>query len=453
MAGDFFESPRGLDANFAAGTPAARSKAPSSPSAGGSFGLDDLMSQSLGGIAGGSMSSSQKGPSMMATATSSRGGSAGDLSHGGSQAGGDADDILGAMFGTISGSETASPRGMTPVSGSVPNDMDAFDVFASGTAGNTGEENSSADISGGEGDFATDLERVVERARSKTSGSSRLSSVTRAEPVVDGFAGFDDLLSPGPGSMPKASVGGSGPASSGPSSSAPGGDSLEDLLGVGTSSKKPAGAAGMSLGDELDGLFGAPSVPSGQPPAVIDDMFGPMMGSGGVSSSGVATTIAGKVTLDEIEYDGSDDEQEGDTEERTAARKKRHDRVRAAMQAKLQEKRDREIAAVAEQAERQVLKDLIGAEIDEWLRQNQGNIRTMLAKLGDVLWENHGYKAPGLNELIEANSVKKAYHKALIIIHPDKVRQKGGSTDQCYIADRVFDQVRDAYKAMCEKEM
>ena len=77
----------------------------------------------------------------------------------------------------------------------------------------------------------------------------------------------------------------------------------------------------------------------------------------------------------------------------------------------------------------------------------------MLAKLGDVLWENHGYKAPSLNELIEANSVKKAYHKALIIIHPDKVRQKGGSTDQCYIADRVFDQVRDAYKAMCEKEM
>lgn len=452
MAGDFFESPRSLDANFAAGTLAAKSKAPSSPSAGISFGLDDLMSQSLGGIAGGSMSISQKGPSMMATATSSRGGSAGDLSHGGSQAEGDADDILGAMFGTNSGSETASPRGMTPVSGSVPNDMDAFDVFASGTAGNTGEENSSANMSGGEGDCATDLERAVERARSKTSGSSRLSSVTRAEPVVDGFAGFDDLLSPGPGSMPKASVGGSGPASSGPSSSAPGRDSLEDLLGVGTSSKKPAGAAGISLGDELDGLFGGPSVPSGQP-AVIDDMFGPMMGSGGVSSSGVATTIAGKVTLDEIEYDGSDDEQEGDTEERTTARKKRHDRVRAAMQAKLQEKRDREIAAVAEQAERQVLKDLIGAEIDEWLRQNQGNIRTMLAKLGDVLWENHGYKAPDLNELIEANSVKKAYHKALIIIHPDKVRQKGGSTDQCYIADRVFDQVRDAYKAMCEKEM
>ena len=72
---------------------------------------------------------------------------------------------------------------------------------------------------------------------------------------------------------------------------------MEDLLGVRASSKKPAGGT-MSLGDELDGLFGAPSVPSGQyepvhEPAVIDDMFGPMMGNGGATSAGVATTISG----------------------------------------------------------------------------------------------------------------------------------------------------------------
>ena len=53
---------------------------------------------------------------------------------------------------------------------------------------------------------------------------------------------------------------------------------------------------------------------------------------------------------------------------------------------KLQEKRDREAEAVAEQMERQMFKDLVGAEIDEWGKKNQGNIRTMLAHLGDVLW-------------------------------------------------------------------
>jgi DnaJ-class molecular chaperone len=50
--------------------------------------------------------------------------------------------------------------------------------------------------------------------------------------------------------------------------------------------------------------------------------------------------------------------------------------------------------------------------------------------------------------------VKKSYHKALVIIHPDKVRQKfGGDMDKVFVADKVFDQVRDAYKAFSEKEL
>jgi DnaJ-class molecular chaperone len=97
---------------------------------------------------------------------------------------------------------------------------------------------------------------------------------------------------------------------------------------------------------------------------------------------------------------------------------------------------------------------LIGADIDEWLRKNQNNIRTMLANLADVLWEGHGYKSPDLNDLLSPNAVKKSYHKALVIIHPDKVRQKfGGDMDKVFVADKVFDQVRDAYKAFSEKEL
>ena len=108
---------------------------------------------------------------------------------------------------------------------------------------------------------------------------------------------------------------------------------------------------------------------------------------------------------------------------------------------------------MAEQAERQVIKDLVGADIDERLRANQGNIRTMLANLGDVLWDGHTYKSPGLNDLVSPAAVRKSYHKALVIIHPDKVRQRGGDTSMIYIADKVFDQVRDAFKAMEQKEL
>ena len=129
------------------------------------------------------------------------------------------------------------------------------------------------------------------------------------------------------------------------------------------------------------------------------------------------------------------------------------DDLLAAIDAKLQEKRDRESRALADQAERQMLKDMIGADIDEWLRVNQNNVRTMLANLGDVLWQNHGYKSPSMNDLLNPPSVKKCYHRALILIHPDKVRQRGGDTSMIYIADKVFDQVRDAYKAFEAKEM
>ena len=48
----------------------------------------------------------------------------------------------------------------------------------------------------------------------------------------------------------------------------------------------------------------------------------------------------------------------------------------------------------------------------------------------------------------------KSYHKALVIIHPDKVRQKfGGDMDKVFVADKVFDQVRDAFKAFSDKEL
>ena len=84
--------------------------------------------------------------------------------------------------------------------------------------------------------------------------------------------------------------------------------------------------------------------------------------------------MVSRVGASEVVYESSDDEgHEDDSEARKKARAARHDRNRKRISDKLQEKRDREAKALAEQAERQVLKDLIGADIDEWLRKNQNN--------------------------------------------------------------------------------
>ncbi len=42
--------------------------------------------------------------------------------------------------------------------------------------------------------------------------------------------------------------------------------------------------------------------------------------------------------------------------------------------------------------------------------------------------------------------VKRAYMKANLLVHPDKVRQRNGTADQVAIADMVFDVLKEAWE-------
>ena len=75
----------------------------------------------------------------------------------------------------------------------------------------------------------------------------------------------------------------------------------------------------------------------------------------------------------------------------------------------------------------------------------QDNIRALLATLHTVLWEGSGWVQPGMADLVETARVKKAYMKANLVVHPDKVRQKGGSLEQIVIADMAFDALKSAW--------
>jgi hypothetical protein len=440
--------------------------------------IDDL----LGGT--GTASGGSSGPGSAVGVGVGVGG--GGVVGGGGGAAGD-DDLLGALFGetttttsrTASGSKLGGMGAPASTSGggmaaSSANDLldGADDFFSGGVASGVASAKDSP-ASAGSGLDELDLSGVMDEgepptivedttARGYDRGRSAVEDASEIEPAIpeptptpsttaaaadDGLAGFEDFFSPGR----------SAATSSGAAASGGGGglDSLEDLLKASTAGGGGKGkkGGGMSLGsDTMDDLFGAhtaPAHPSGggvPAAAVIDDMFGAMMG-GGRTNAAPATASA-----EAFSYapDSDDEDREGDTLERKEARRRRHERVKSA---KLQEKRDREARALADQAERQMLKDMIGADIDEWLRVNQNNVRTMLANLGDVLWRNHGYKSPSMNDLLHPPSVKKCYHRALILIHPDKVRQRGGDTSMIYIADKVFDQVRDAYKTFEAKEM
>ncbi|XP_065049542.1 J domain-containing protein required for chloroplast accumulation response 1-like isoform X1 [Musa acuminata AAA Group] len=85
------------------------------------------------------------------------------------------------------------------------------------------------------------------------------------------------------------------------------------------------------------------------------------------------------------------------------------------------------------------------AKIREWSKGKEGNIRSLLSTLQYVLWKECGWKPVPLVDIIEGTSVKRAYQKALLCLHPDKLQQRGVAEHQKYIAEKVFDILQEAW--------
>jgi hypothetical protein len=99
--------------------------------------------------------------------------------------------------------------------------------------------------------------------------------------------------------------------------------------------------------------------------------------------------------------------------------------------------------------EREAVKDaetpeLLG-RLDEWSTKTGGqkHLRTLLSSLQQVLWEDSGWHSVGLSELMDFNSVKKQYRKAVMLVHPDKVQH--GTPHQKVVAERCFEVLNAAW--------
>ncbi|KAL8170824.1 LOW QUALITY PROTEIN: hypothetical protein V2J09_022628 [Rumex salicifolius] len=153
---------------------------------------------------------------------------------------------------------------------------------------------------------------------------------------------------------------------------------------------------------------------------------------------------------------------EGETEERRRARLERHQRTQERAAKALAEKNKRDLEAQNEQVERHEsvvvdfshcnialslfftshakrIGETLDAEIKRWSAGKEGNLRALLSTMQYVLWPECGWNPVSLTDLITAVAVKKAYRKATLCIHPDKVQQKGATLQQKYIAEKVFD--------------
>lgn len=56
-----------------------------------------------------------------------------------------------------------------------------------------------------------------------------------------------------------------------------------------------------------------------------------------------------------------------------------------------------------------------------------------------ILGSDSGWQPIPLTDVLTAVAVKKAYRKATLCVHPDKLQQRGATIQQKYICEKVFD--------------
>ncbi|KAM3300469.1 hypothetical protein ACQJBY_041471 [Aegilops geniculata] len=137
---------------------------------------------------------------------------------------------------------------------------------------------------------------------------------------------------------------------------------------------------------------------------------------------------------------------------RHKARIERHQRTTERVSKALAEKNMRDLMAQREQAEKNRLADFLDPEVKRWSNGKEGNLRALLSTLQYILGADSGWQPVPLTDLITAAAVKKAYRKATLCVHPDKVQQRGATIRQKYICEKVFDLLKDAWNKFTSEE-
>ncbi|KAG5235157.1 tyrosine-protein phosphatase auxilin [Salix suchowensis] len=106
-----------------------------------------------------------------------------------------------------------------------------------------------------------------------------------------------------------------------------------------------------------------------------------------------------------------------------------------------------------EKSEKDMAMELMDEDIRLWSAGKETNIRLLLSTLHHILWANSGWYAIALTSLMESSQVKKAYQKARLCLHPDKLQQRGSTLAQKYVAEKVFSILQEAWASFISQDL
>ncbi|PIN16621.1 Auxilin-like protein and related proteins containing DnaJ domain [Handroanthus impetiginosus] len=143
---------------------------------------------------------------------------------------------------------------------------------------------------------------------------------------------------------------------------------------------------------------------------------------------------------------------EGESPQRCKARLERYRRTAERAANALAEKNRRDLLAQREREERNRVAEALDAEVKRWSSGKEGNLRALLSTLQYILGPDSGWQPVPLTEVITSAAVKKAYRKATLCVHPDKLQQRGATIQQKYICEKVFDLLKEAWNKFNSEE-
>ncbi|KAB2619593.1 auxilin-like protein 1 [Pyrus ussuriensis x Pyrus communis] len=135
----------------------------------------------------------------------------------------------------------------------------------------------------------------------------------------------------------------------------------------------------------------------------------------------------------------------GESAQRCKAKLERNQQTAERASKALAEKNMRDLLVQKEQAERNRLAEGLDAEVKRWSSGKERNLRALLSMLQYILGPDSGWQPIPLTEIVTTVAVKKAYRKAALFVHPDKLQQRGASIQQKYTCEKVFDLLKEAW--------
>mmetsp|Transcript_24556 Transcript_24556/g.44309 ORF Transcript_24556/g.44309 Transcript_24556/m.44309 type:complete len:543 (-) Transcript_24556:315-1943(-) len=118
--------------------------------------------------------------------------------------------------------------------------------------------------------------------------------------------------------------------------------------------------------------------------------------------------------------------------------------MEGAQQKAIQELRAREAQKANADNEEDLVRQRLEPKLKAWGEEHgkKKQLRALLANLHTILWEGSKWKQVSLADVLDDSKVKRVYHKASRVVHPDKTGHL--DAEKRFIAKRVFDALTQA---------